>query len=186
VQNDDDIEGLTMIAPEKGGDLGSPVARIMAALYPRSVKALLLNYFAVAPAPKSILHALAPRTTRYSIPSAIGRFTQTLLSPFVSMSTFGLSLDELSGNERAKTFAYSGRGYSEIQGSRPSTLGHVVASSPVALLAWIGEKFLEWSDETPSMDTILSELTLYAIASSFPSTIYPYREVRHSHITNIL
>jgi pimeloyl-ACP methyl ester carboxylesterase len=179
VQNDDDhIEGLTMMAPEKGGDLGSPVARIMAALYPRSVKALLLN-FAPAPPPKSFLHAIAPRLTQNCIPSAVGTFVQNLLSPFIApMTTFGLKQEELMGVKKANKFTYSRRGYSAMHATRPSTIAHAIASSPVALLAWIGEKFLEWSDEPPSMDTILSELTLYWLTSSFETTIYPYREVR--------
>jgi microsomal epoxide hydrolase len=43
-------------------------------------------------------------------------------------------------------------------GTRPSTIGHVLSSNPLALLAWIGEKFLEWSDEDPPLDTILTNV----------------------------
>lgn len=41
----------------------------------------------------------------------------------------------------------------------------------------IGEKFLVWSDEDPSIDTILDDITLYWLTSTFPRSIYTYREV---------
>jgi microsomal epoxide hydrolase len=39
----------------------------------------------------------------------------------------------------------------------------------------IGEKFLEWSDETPELSHILTNISLYYFTSSFPTSIYPYR-----------
>ena len=41
----------------------------------------------------------------------------------------------------------------------------------------IGEKFLTWTDATPSMDEILASVTLYWLTNTFPSSIYPYRQV---------
>lgn len=38
----------------------------------------------------------------------------------------------------------------------------------------IGEKFLEWTDTDPSLDTILESVTLYWLTSSFPRAMYPY------------
>lgn len=35
---------------------------------------------------------------------------------------------------------------------------------------------LEWSDTDPSLDTILTNVTLYWFTQSFPRSIYPYRE----------
>jgi len=40
----------------------------------------------------------------------------------------------------------------------------------------IGEKFLEWTDEDPSLDTILDSVTLYWLTQSFPRAIYPYAQ----------
>lgn len=39
----------------------------------------------------------------------------------------------------------------------------------------IGEKFLEWSDQTPSLDEILTNVSLYWFTNSFPRSIYPYQ-----------
>ena len=39
----------------------------------------------------------------------------------------------------------------------------------------IGEKFLEWSDEDPSLDEILTNISLYWFSGSFASSLYPYR-----------
>lgn len=43
---------------------------------------------------------------------------------------------EIQGIKKAVTFATTGAGYAMEQGTRPSTIGHVLASSPIALLAW--------------------------------------------------
>lgn len=41
----------------------------------------------------------------------------------------------------------------------------------------IGEKMIDWSDETPSIETILGNVSLYWFTGCYPSSIYPYREV---------
>ncbi|KAL4981449.1 Alpha/Beta hydrolase protein [Aspergillus falconensis] len=48
--------------------------------------------------------------------------------------------------ERANTWLQTGVSYALEHGTRPSTIGLVVSSNPLALLAWIGEKYLEWTD----------------------------------------
>ncbi|KAF2200651.1 epoxide hydrolase-like protein [Delitschia confertaspora ATCC 74209] len=77
----------------------------------------------------------------------------------------------------AQQWLKQGMAYALEHGSRPSTIGLVLSSSPLALLAWIGEKFLEWTDEDPSLETILDGVTLYWFTSSMPRSIYPYREL---------
>jgi microsomal epoxide hydrolase len=78
---------------------------------------------------------------------------------------------------RAKQWRATGMGYSNEHGTRPSTIGNVLMSSPLATLAWIGEKFLEWTDEDPSMDHILTNISLYWFTRCFPSCLYPYRQL---------
>lgn len=78
----------------------------------------------------------------------------------------------------AETFQKTGTAYAFEHGTRPSTIGLVLSSSPLALLAWIGEKFLEWSDTpSPSLDHILTNVSLYWFTQSFPRSIYPYRQM---------
>lgn len=38
----------------------------------------------------------------------------------------------------------------------------------------IGEKFLEWTDIDPSIDSILESVTLYWLTATFPRAMYPY------------
>ncbi|WVR09250.1 hypothetical protein IAU60_006315 [Kwoniella sp. DSM 27419] len=66
-------------------------------------------------------------------------------------------------------------GYALEHATRPSTVGLVVGSNPVSLLCWIGEKLLQWSDEDPDLDTVLTFISLYWFTDTYPSSIYPYR-----------
>ncbi|KAL4779816.1 Alpha/Beta hydrolase protein [Aspergillus varians] len=92
------------------------------------------------------------------------------------VSDDGLSELEKRGLERFNRFMYSGKAYAEEHGTRPATIGHVLASSPLALLAWVGEKYLEWPDAPLPKEAILELVTLYWFTESFPRAIYPYRE----------
>ena len=47
-----------------------------------------------------------------------------------------LNAFEVQGIERMHQFVATGSGYAVEHGTRPSTIGHVIASSPIALLAW--------------------------------------------------
>lgn len=40
----------------------------------------------------------------------------------------------------------------------------------------VGEKFLQWSDQSPPDDEILDSVTLWWLTQSFPRSIYPYRQ----------
>jgi microsomal epoxide hydrolase len=41
----------------------------------------------------------------------------------------------------------------------------------------IGEKFLEWTDEDPSLDDVLTNISLYWFTSCYPRSLYPYRQL---------
>lgn len=41
----------------------------------------------------------------------------------------------------------------------------------------IGEKFLEWTETPPPLDTILTNISLYWFSQGFPRSIYPYRQI---------
>lgn len=86
---------------------------------------------------------------------------------------------EQKGLLRAADFARFGSAYALEHASRPSTIGLTVSASPLSLLAWIGEKFLDWTDPrtTPSLDVILESVTLYWFTETFPRAIYPYRQL---------
>ncbi|KAI5464361.1 putative hydrolases or acyltransferase [Mariannaea sp. PMI_226] len=90
--------------------------------------------------------------------------------------------EELSAREtqhlaRARAWRASGMGYALEQSTRPATIGLALSSSPLALLAWIGEKFVEWSDETPPLEEILGITTSYWLTRTYPSTLWSYRSI---------
>ncbi|KAJ4248406.1 hypothetical protein NW762_012743 [Fusarium torreyae] len=62
-----------------------------------------------------------------------------------------------------------------LQSTRPATISAIASSNPLALLAWIGEKFLEWPDDDINLDEILTNVTLYWFTDSMPRCIYTYR-----------
>ncbi|KAF2995546.1 hypothetical protein E8E13_003040 [Curvularia kusanoi] len=88
-----------------------------------------------------------------------------------------LDAGEKKGLEQALEFRKRGSAYQQIHATKPATIGHVVQSTPLAVLAWIGEKFLAWSDTPPSLDHILLNVALYWFTNGFPTSIYPYREL---------
>ncbi len=71
------------------------------------------------------------------------------------------TLDDLTDSERAalEALRYSAEwedGYSVEQSTRPQTVGYGLVDSPVALCAWIVEKFWAWSDHGGRLDRVFS------------------------------
>lgn len=91
-----------------------------------------------------------------------------------------VSAVEQNGLERAKDFSERASAYALEHGTRPATIGFVLSASPVALLAWIAEKFITWTDTTPPLEDILDSITLYWFTQSFPRCIFPYRQYHGS------
>ncbi len=52
----------------------------------------------------------------------------------------------LASWERMKAWSRERQGYADIQSTRPQTLAYGLTDSPVGQLAWIVEKFKEWTD----------------------------------------
>lgn len=77
-----------------------------------------------------------------------------------------------------------GSAYAYEHGTRPSTIALTLSTNPVAMLAWMGEKFIEWSDNRKdggsrplSLDTILDGVSLYWFSGCFPRTMWSYRSL---------
>ncbi|GAQ04542.1 putative epoxide hydrolase [Aspergillus lentulus] len=87
-----------------------------------------------------------------------------------------LSASEKRGVERLNAFLTTGLAYAIEQGTKPSTIGLVLSTNPMALLAWVGEKFLDWVDEPLPSETILDFVSLYWFTETYPRAIYFYRE----------
>jgi pimeloyl-ACP methyl ester carboxylesterase len=77
-------------------------------------------------------------------------------------------------------------GYGRIQGTRPQTLAYGLTDSPAGQLAWIVEKFKEWTDsselpeEAVDRDRILTNVTLYWLTATAGSSARLYYEAAHS------
>ncbi|KAJ0416905.1 Alpha/Beta hydrolase protein [Aspergillus carlsbadensis] len=105
-----------------------------------------------------------------------------VLNPDQKPGSLGdLTKTEKEHLDRSNKWQQTGFAYALEHGTRPSTIGLVISSSPLALLAWIGEKHLEWSDPRYpiSVDTILAMTTLYWFTSTFPRALYHAELVRN-------
>ncbi|WP_327351021.1 epoxide hydrolase family protein [Streptomyces sp. NBC_01304] len=77
------------------------------------------------------------------------------------------------------------QGYSAIMSTRPDTLGAALIDSPAGLLAWIIDKYRDWSDCDGDLeyrwdkDTLLTVATLYWVTRSIGSSFRPYYDYGH-------
>jgi len=73
--------------------------------------------------------------------------------------------------------------YMQVQGTRPQTIGQSLVDSPSGLLAWIVEKFQEWTDpaanlpeEAVDRDRILTNVSIYWLTATAGSAAHTYYE----------
>jgi microsomal epoxide hydrolase len=97
-------------------------------------------------------------------------------------------LAELTGEEQARLGALMRyvtelTGYMKVQATRPQTLSYALTDSPVGQLAWIIEKFKEWtdSDKVPEdavdRDLLLTNASIYWHTGTAASSANFYYEV---------
>jgi pimeloyl-ACP methyl ester carboxylesterase len=80
----------------------------------------------------------------------------------------GLSDADQVRARRFNQFQADGLGYLQLQATRPQTLAYALNDSPAAQLAWIVEKFKEWTDPAAELpedavdrDRLLTNVSLY-------------------------
>lgn len=118
-----------------------------------------------------------------------GRFPEQVLGIHTTFAEGppGMTTDGLTGEERrwaedTQDFWQRRASYAKVQASRPQTIGYSLVDSPIGLLAWILDKFAEWSDtddspfETISRDRILDDVTLYWLTRTGASAARIYYE----------
>ncbi|MFB8005823.1 epoxide hydrolase family protein [Nocardia sp. NPDC056000] len=102
------------------------------------------------------------------------------------LTTDGLTAIEREWTEETHDFWHHRAAYAKQQATRPQTIGYSLVDSPVGLLAWILDKFAEWSDtsdspfETISRDRILDDVTLYWLTRTGASAARIYYESHNS------
>jgi microsomal epoxide hydrolase len=90
--------------------------------------------------------------------------------------------------EKAKWLEEEGA-YSHLQGTRPQTLAYGLTDSPIALAAWIVEKFRAWSDcdgdvlKRFTLDELLTNICIYWFSRNVGATLRIYKENRGSLLT---
>jgi epoxide hydrolase len=100
--------------------------------------------------------------------------------------------DDLSDNEKAEVQAIKDAskdtdGYMRQQQTRPQTLAYGLADSPVGQLAWIVEKFKEWTsaahdlpEQAVDRDQLLTNISLYWFTNTAGSSAQFYWETAHA------
>ena len=85
----------------------------------------------------------------------------------------------------AERLRATGTGYADLQSTKPQTVAFALNDSPVGQLAWIAEKFRDWSDpasELPEdavpIDLLLTNVTLYWLTGTGATSAHLYYEVR--------
>ena len=82
--------------------------------------------------------------------------------------------------DRMAAFTKEGSGYLAIQNSRPQTIGYGLVDSPLLQLAWIAEKFQEWTDLPIDRDQLLTTVSLYWFTGSGATAAHTLYEQAHS------
>ncbi|GAB4589792.1 epoxide hydrolase [Nocardia sp. IFM 10818] len=84
--------------------------------------------------------------------------------------------------ERAQRYQYEFGAYAMLQASRPQTLSYGLADSPVGQLAWIVERFKDWTDSTNApedavdRDAMLTNVMVYWLNGTAGSSARYYYE----------
>ena len=138
----------------QGGDWGASVATRLALQEPARIAGIHLNY---------LPGSFAPHLGEGAAP----------LSP----------AEQRFLGERERWVEEEGA-YGSLQRTRPRTLAHALSDSPAGLLAWIGEKFLRWSDPATDReriaDAIIANATLYWTTGTIGSSMRLYAEARRA------
>ena len=119
-------------------------------------------------------------------PSRVLGIHSTFAEAPPGLSTDGLTAVERRWTEETHHFWRHRAAYAKQQATRPQTIGYSLVDSPVGLLAWILDKFAEWSDtedspfERISRDRILDDVTLYWLTRTGASAARIYYESHNS------
>ncbi|MGI5163793.1 epoxide hydrolase family protein [Spirillospora sp. CA-253888] len=98
----------------------------------------------------------------------------------------GLTEVEQERLGRLQEFRDDKMGFNHIQSTRPDTLAHGLTDSPAGQLAWIVEKFKEWTDAAAELpedavdrDQLLTNVSLYWFTGTAGSSAQLYYEMAH-------
>lgn len=146
----------------QGGDWGAAVSRELGRLYAEDVVGVHLNIIpgagATAEPTEAELAALGPAERARTLASW----------------------------RRFRHWSREKQGYADIQSTRPQTLAYALTDSPVGQLAWIAEKFKEWTDsadrpeDAVDRDHLLTNVMIYWLTGTAGSAARLYYERAHA------
>ncbi|MEU8252160.1 epoxide hydrolase family protein [Nonomuraea sp. NPDC048916] len=128
---------------------------------------------------------IAPLMGRAAPGRVIGVHVNALLTfptgdPAVMASLNEVERERLAGMERWQERSGA---YMQMQGTRPQTIAHALLDSPAGQLAWIVEKFYEWTDPAAKLpedavdrDRILTDVSVYWLTGTAGSAAHTYFE----------
>jgi epoxide hydrolase len=107
-----------------------------------------------------------------------------MLAPWVPDNA-ELTDDERARVEKLRQFRTTGSGYAAIQSTRPQTVAYGLTDSPAGQLAWIAEKFGEWTDDglpddAVDRDQLLTNISVYWLTKTAGSSARLYYETARS------
>ncbi|MFJ5269507.1 epoxide hydrolase family protein [Streptomyces sp. NPDC088358] len=146
----------------QGGDWGGAISRELGRAFPERLTGVHLN--------------LLPGSSAHTEPTD-GELAA--LSPEERERT-------LTSWRRTQEWRREEVGYAEIQSTRPQTLGYALTDSPVGQLAWIVEKFRQWTgaqdrpEEAVDRDLMLTNVMLYWLTGTAGSSARIYYERAHA------
>jgi epoxide hydrolase len=110
-----------------------------------------------------------------------------LIEGMLPADTSGFSEAHQARLAELAAYGKEGRGYLQIQGTRPLTVGYGLGDSPIGQLAWIVEKFQEWTDaskplpeDAVDLDQLLTTVSIYWFTGSAASAANFLYEAAHS------
>lgn len=132
----------------QGGDWGSMITRIMGQHHADHLKGIHVNLAAFKPGNLLKMPYL---------------FLLALLPPYWPTKR------QRDGLARGQEYTADGNAYYQMQRTRPQTVAYCLADSPVALLGWVYEKLLHWTDAYPwTPDEILTWISIYWFSRAGP------------------
>jgi epoxide hydrolase len=119
------------------------------------------------------------------VPSRVMGVHLNTLSPYVASGSEPPDLDDRDRErvERLRRFRRTASGYGAIQATRPQTVGYGLTDSPAGQLAWIAEKFGEWTDgglSAVDRDQMLTNISVYWLTRTAGSSARLYYEAARS------
>ena len=147
----------------QGGDIGAGITGMLAGVDPGHLVGIHLN----------------------SDPLAVGAVA---LPPAEQADAAAVTDAHRATLARMRQFQADGLGYLQLQTTRPQTIAYALNDSPVAQLAWIAEKFREWTDPAAELpedavdrDRLLTNVSLYWFTGSGASAAQFLYEAAHAH-----